>query len=81
VLEPDGFSIDRAAQQVLKVDVRLGSKADIEVPPADVRFTPKSGHWNSVWECPLCAKSRHSALQKERLYSITSFRNREVRHP
>jgi len=23
----------------------------------DVRFTPKSGHWNSVVECPLCAKS------------------------
>jgi hypothetical protein len=24
--------------------VRFGSKADIEVPPPDVRFTPKSGH-------------------------------------
>src|SRR5262252_1588238 len=22
-----------------------------------VRFTPKSGHWNSVAKCPLCAKS------------------------
>src|SRR5262249_15807892 len=25
----------------------------------DVRFTPKSGHWNSVARCPLYAKSRH----------------------
>src|SRR6516225_2845783 len=24
----------------------------------NVRFTPKSGHWSSVSECPLCAKSR-----------------------
>src|SRR5215469_12702397 len=28
-------------------------------------FLPKSGHRNSVVECPLCAKSRHSALRKE----------------
>src|SRR6516162_6358119 len=33
----------------------------------DVRLYPKSGHWNSVAECPLCAKSglylvRHSIL-------------------
>ena len=27
----------------------------------NVRFTPKSGHWNSVVECPLCAISRHPA--------------------
>jgi len=25
----------------------------------DVRFTPKSGHWNSVVECLLCANSGH----------------------
>src|SRR5262249_36937119 len=25
----------------------------------NVRFTPKSGHWNSVAACPLCAISRH----------------------
>ena len=37
----------------------LGSKADIGRPPIDVRFTPKSGHWNSVVECLLCAKSGH----------------------
>jgi len=44
---------------VLKpVRVRFGSKADIQAPSSDVRFTPKSGHWLSVSECPLCAKSR-----------------------
>jgi len=40
----------------------LGSKADIGVGPRHVRFTPKSGHWNSVAKCLLCAKSRHSAF-------------------
>src|SRR5262252_9942375 len=38
-------------------DVRFGSKADMEVIAGNVRFTPESGHWNSVVECPLCAKS------------------------
>ena len=32
-------------------NVRFGSKADIEVTSRDVRFTPKSGHRNSVVEC------------------------------
>ena len=41
----------------------LWSKADIEVLPLNVCFTPESGHRNSVMECPLCAKSRHSALR------------------
>ena len=31
---------------------------------------PKSGHWNSAAQCPLCAKSRHSALRKKCRYSI-----------
>ena len=30
-------------------DVRFGSLA------GDVRFSPKSGHWNSAAKCPLCA--------------------------
>jgi hypothetical protein len=30
---------------------------DIEKRSADVRFTPESGHRNSVVEGPLCAKS------------------------
>src|SRR5262249_21457252 len=36
-----------------------GQKADMAAHSFDVRFTPKSGHWNSVAECPLCAKSGH----------------------
>jgi hypothetical protein len=30
----------------------------------NVRFTPNSRHWNPVGQCPLCAKSRQSALQQ-----------------
>ena len=33
-----------ASQQNAAADVRFGSKADIEAPPPDVRFTPESGH-------------------------------------
>jgi hypothetical protein len=44
--------------------VRFGSKADMGLPLIDVRFTPKSGHWNSIDECPLCAKSGHYAVQQ-----------------
>src|SRR5262249_4980195 len=25
----------------------------------NVRFTPNSGHWNSISKCPLCAKNGH----------------------
>ena len=42
-----------------RVNVRFGSKADIGTDRLNVRFTPKSGHWNPVVECPLCAKSGH----------------------
>jgi hypothetical protein len=41
----------------VKSYVRFGSKADIAAPPTNVRFTPKSGHWLSTLERPLCAKS------------------------
>jgi hypothetical protein len=41
----------------------LRSKADIAIPPTNVRFTLNSGHWNSVARCPLCANSGHSALR------------------
>src|SRR6516165_5780203 len=34
--------------------VRFGSKADIGLPPAHVRFTPKSGHRSARWQCPIC---------------------------
>jgi hypothetical protein len=42
------------------MNVRFGSKAEIGVRLRNVCFTPKSGHRNSVAECPLSAKSRHS---------------------
>ena len=48
-----------AWQQFLGPNVRFGSKADIGEGVTHVRFTPKSGHWNSPAECPLCAKSGH----------------------
>ena len=37
------------------------SKADIQSKKHNVRFAPKSGHRNSVVECPLCANRRHCA--------------------
>jgi len=40
-------------------NVRFGSKADIGEGAADVHFTPKSGHRNSLAKCPLCANSGH----------------------
>jgi hypothetical protein len=44
---------------------RFGSKADISLTPDDVRFTPKSGHWNSLAGCLLCAKSCREQLQQK----------------
>ena len=44
-------------QSTISADVRFGSKSDIAVRLHNVRFTPNSGHWNSVAQCPLCAKS------------------------
>ena len=41
----------------------------------DVRFTPKSGHWNSIEKCPLCAKSGHCApFNHFRYYGLESTR-------
>ena len=53
-----------STERCFNANVRFGSKADIGARPRDVRFTPKSGHWNSVSKCPLCAKSGHYALQQ-----------------
>jgi len=39
--------------------VRFGSKADMGPHQLNVRFTPKSGHWNSATQCLLCANSGH----------------------
>jgi hypothetical protein len=33
----------------VRINVRFGSKADIEAPPTNVRFTPKSGHSKWRW--------------------------------
>jgi hypothetical protein len=44
--------------------VRFGSKADIGLAPADVRFTPKSGHCRTTLGCPLFAKKQTNALQQ-----------------
>src|SRR6516164_10060563 len=43
-----GLSARCAAQQYQAADVRFGSKADIARDRLNVRFTPKSGHWNAV---------------------------------
>ena len=38
----------------------LGQKqTSAHARPRHVRFTPKSGHWNPVAKCPLCAESGH----------------------
>ena len=52
---PAASCLPRLAKLI--VSVAFGSKADIPSGPRHVRFTPKSGHRNSVVECPLCAKS------------------------
>src|SRR5690348_17338023 len=49
-----------ARKPQLELHVRLGSKADIEERPSDVRFTPKSGHRLSLSPCPLCATFGHT---------------------
>jgi len=54
------------------VNVRFGSKADIEVSSGNVCFTLKSRHWNSAAQCPLCAKSRHYCTAAGWRYSMTS---------
>ena len=43
----------------------LRSEADIDECLGHVRFTPESGHWNSVVECLLCAKSGHSVMRRK----------------
>jgi hypothetical protein len=41
----------------MAVNVRFGSKADIEARQSDVRFTPKSGHLAPLIQSP-CRRSR-----------------------
>ena len=47
-----GFRGQFARQQSETLDVRFGSKADIDACPSDVRVTPKSGHRLSALGCP-----------------------------
>jgi hypothetical protein len=47
----------RALQQTRSANVRFGSKADIPACSADVRFTPKSGHYRARLGCPLVPKA------------------------
>jgi len=48
-----GFNGDLAQQQFWEAHVRFGSKADIGLPPGDVRFAPKSGRCRATVGCPL----------------------------
>ena len=43
----------------------LWVKSDIFGIPADVRFTPESGHGADTRRCPLCANNRHSLVQQD----------------
>jgi hypothetical protein len=54
--EVEGTGARHSGETVM--DVRFGSKADIELAPVDVRFTPESGHQLSALGCPLSARSR-----------------------
>ena len=58
------------ALRVIKFRI-YGSGIDVLRAGADVRFTPKSGHWNSASECPLCANSGLMHCNKKALHSIT----------
>jgi hypothetical protein len=50
--------VDRVGQAD---NVRFASLGDISLNPADVRFTPKSGHRQARLKCLQSAKSGHSA--------------------
>jgi hypothetical protein len=74
-------------EELVEADVRFGSKPDIDARPADVCFTPESGHWNSIEKCPLCAKSGHDCLfdhlisageQRRRNFKAERLRSLEV---
>jgi hypothetical protein len=61
-----------ARQQVSTTDFRFGSKADIAALPINVRFTTKSGHWNSLAKCPLYATPDFCGAAKSIAIPITS---------
>jgi len=57
-------------------DVRFGSKADTHPPTADVRFTPKSGHWSWWPEGRQAVRQGDLHLQKT---SVSAGRNEDAR--
>jgi hypothetical protein len=46
---------------------------------ADVRYSPKSGHWSFRCECPLCAKS--TLMHRSKNVAIPSAQLNELGHP
>jgi hypothetical protein len=59
-----GFNGDLAQHQFREAHVHFGLLADT---PLDVRFTPKSGHQQSVIPCPLCAMCGRLRVGKKNL--------------
>jgi hypothetical protein len=55
----------RAGPRSSSDSVRERAAGRVETDQLNVRFTPKSGHWNWVAKCPLSAKSGHSAVQQK----------------
>src|SRR5262249_18555926 len=69
--------------------VRFGSKADICIAPAHVRFTLKSGHLPCISACPLCAdtvekivsdpEKRHNRIRTEKYLTRKYVRGRDIK--
>jgi hypothetical protein len=59
-------------------DVRFGSKADIGLPAIDIRYTPKSGHRETLLGCLLCANKRYLAPRSELIAQSCVALNRQV---
>jgi hypothetical protein len=66
----------------MRFNVRFGSKADIAASPTNVRFTPKSGHWLSLSQCPLwlSAQSVDAQVLKSRSTWVSKPKSRPTVH-
>jgi hypothetical protein len=64
-----GFLTFTQCTELQNTNVRFGSKADIGLPPVDVRFTAKSGH--KIWPCAStsvpCAITGHGSLPRHHI--------------
>src|SRR5271169_2040445 len=58
-------SAGKSAFNILGLFQQYRSKAEVNAPDIDVRFTPNSGHYSDIAPCPLSAKSGSQS------YSIT----------